>query len=56
MSRKGAVLRHVLLLNINRTAYMVIPMVCLHFTSVTLKDQCQDHSDLEGLYLMKEPR
>ena len=27
-------------------------MVCLHFTLVTLKDQCQGHSDLEGLYLI----
>ncbi len=28
------------------------PMVCLRFTLVTLKDQRQGHSDLEGLYLM----
>ncbi len=27
-------------------------MVRLHFTLVTLKDQCQGHSDLEGLYLI----
>ncbi len=27
-------------------------MVYLHFTLVTLKDQCEGNSDLEGLYLM----
>ena len=31
---------------------MVSLMVCLHFILVTLKDQCQGHSYLEGLYLM----
>ncbi len=34
---------------------MVSPMVRLHFTLMTLKEQCQGHSDLEGLYLIKEP-
>ena len=28
-------------------------LLCLHFTLVTLKDQCQGHSDFEGLYLMR---
>ncbi len=39
-------------LNINEKAYMRSLTVCLHFTLVTLKDQCQGHSTLEGLYLM----
>ncbi len=36
-----------LLLNINRKAYMRNLMMCLHFTLVTLKDQCQGHSILK---------
>ena len=30
------------------------PLVRLYLTLVTLKGQCQGHSDLEGLYLVKE--
>ncbi len=37
-------LGHMLLLKINRKAYVGSLMVCLHFTLVTLKDQCQGHS------------
>ena len=40
--RKGAELAHV----------TILLLVCLHFPLVTLKDQCQGHSDLEDLYLM----
>ncbi len=39
-------------LDINRKAYLGSLMMCLHFTLVTLKDQCQGHSDLEGLYII----
>ncbi len=39
-------------LNINRKSYMGSLMVCLRFALATLKDKCQGHSDLEGLYLM----
>ncbi len=51
---KGAELGHMLLhvLNINRKAYMRNLTMCLHFTLVTLKDQCQGHSHFEGLYFM----
>ncbi len=41
-----------LVLNINRKAYMGSLTMCLHFTLVTLKDQCQGHSDLECFYLI----
>ncbi len=30
------------------------PFLGLHSTLVNLKGQCQDHSDFEGLYLVKE--
>ena len=36
-----------LLLDINRKAYMGSLMVCLHFTLVTLKGQSQGHSGFE---------
>ncbi len=39
-------------LDINRKAYLRSLVMCLHFTLVILKDQCQSHSDLEGLYFM----
>ncbi len=29
-------------------------MTLSHFTTVTLKGQCQVHSDFESLYLVKE--
>ena len=51
---KGAKLGHMLLLDTNRKAHMGNPLVWLHLTSVTLKGQCQGHSDLENLYLVKE--
>ncbi len=41
-------------LNITRKAYVGSLTVCLQFTLVTLKDQCQGHSNLEGLYLTHE--
>ncbi len=41
-----------LLLNIYRKAYTGSLIMCLYFTLVTLKDECQGHSDLEGFYLM----
>ncbi len=44
ISRKGAVVGHMLQLDINRKAFWGV-MVCLHFTLVTLNDQCQGHSD-----------
>ncbi len=37
---------------INRKAYLRNLMMCLHFTLVTLKDQCQGHSHFESLYFM----
>ncbi len=40
-----------LLLNVNRGAYMGSLMV-FTFTLVTLKDLCEGHSHLEGLYLI----
>ncbi len=52
ISRKRAELGHMLQLNIDRKAYMGSLMGCLYFTLVTLKDQCQGHSDFEGLYLI----
>ena len=50
------VLGYMLLLNIHTKAYMGSPMVCLHFALVTLKSQCQGHTDFEGLYVINEPR
>ncbi len=47
ISRKGAELGHMLLLNINRKAYMGSPLVRLHLTLLTLKGQCQCYSDYE---------
>ena len=44
-----------LLLNINRKACMRSLLARLHLNLVTLKGQCQGHSDFEGLYLVKEP-
>ncbi len=41
-----------LLLNINRKTYMGNPVVCLHFTLMTL----EGHSDFEGLNVINEPR
>ncbi len=41
-----------LLLNINRKAYMGSPLVWLHLSLATLKAQYQGHSDLKGLYLV----
>ncbi len=54
ISRKGAELGHMLLLNINRKVYTGSPFVWSHLTLLTLKSQCQGHSDFEGLYLVKE--
>ena len=48
LSYNGAELGHMLLLNINRKAYMGSPETLLH---LTLKDQSQGHSDFEALYL-----
>ncbi len=44
-----------LLLNINRKACIGMQLVQLHLTLVTLKGQCQGYSDVEGLYLVKDP-
>ncbi len=44
-----------LLLNINRKAYVESPLMWLYFTLVILKGQCQGHSDFEVLCLVKEP-
>ena len=55
LSREGAELGHMLLLNINRKACMGSPLVGLHLTFVTLKGHCQGQSDFEALYLVKEP-
>ena len=52
---KGAELGHMLLLNINRKVCRGTPLVQLHVTLVTLKGHCHDHSDFEGLYLVKGP-
>ncbi len=41
-----------LLLNINRKAFLGSLILCLHFTLVTLKDQCQGHSYFEGLMFL----
>ena len=55
ISRKGAKLAHMLLLYI-RKACMGSPVVRLLLTLVTLKGQCQSHSDFEGLNLVWEQR
>ena len=54
VSCKGAELGHMLLLNINSKAYKG-ESTGMHLTSVTLKGQCQGHSNFETLYLVKEP-
>ncbi len=55
ISCKGAELGHMLLLNINRKAYMESPMTSSHIWPwVTLKGQIQGQSDSEALYLVKE--
>ncbi len=51
---KRAELGHMLLLNIDMKSYAGSPLMRLHLTLVTLKDQSQGHSDFEGLYLIKE--
>ena len=51
---KGAELGHMLLLNINRKAYMGSPLKQLHVILVTFKCLCQGHSGVESLYLIKE--
>ncbi len=56
ISRKGAELGDSYYsININRTACMSSPLVQLHLTLLSLKGQCQTHSDFEGLYLVMEP-
>ncbi len=45
VSCKGAEVCHVLLLNINRKAYNGSSLECLPLILVTLKGQCQDHSN-----------
>ncbi len=47
---------HMLLVNSDRKPYIGRSVVSLHSTLVTLKGQFQGHSDLEGLYLIQEPR
>ena len=56
ISRKGAVRAYITInINmINRKSYKGSPLMQLCVTSVTLKGQCQGHSDLENLYLVKE--
>ncbi len=49
ISRKGAELDHMLLLNINRKVSMESPLVQLHLTFMNLKGHCQGHSDFEGI-------
>ncbi len=46
-----------LLLHINKCGKACVgsPLVQLHLTLVTFKGQCQGHSDVEGLYLVKDP-
>ncbi len=51
---KGAELSHMLLLNMNRKAYMGCPLMQLHVTLVTFKGLCQGHSGFKSLYLIKE--
>ncbi len=41
------------MLLIGKYIIMVSPLVQLHLTLATMKDQCQ--SDIEGLNLVKEP-
>ncbi len=53
ISRIGAGLGPMLLLNIYRKGCMGSLLVQLHLTLVTLICQC--HSDFEGLYLLKGP-
>ncbi len=55
LTHKGAELGHILLLNINRKAYMGSALAQLHLTLVTLKGQCKFHSDFKSLYLVQEP-
>ena len=43
-----------LLLNINREAYMGSPLIQLHVTLVTFKGLCQGHSGFKSFYLIKE--
>ncbi len=45
-----------LLLNINRKAYMWSPMALSHLTLSDIEGQSQGHSDFETLYLVKELR
>ncbi len=47
-------LDHMLLLNINRKAYMGNPMTPSHFTLSDLERPIQDQFDLEALYPVKE--
>ncbi len=54
ISRKGAELGHMLLLNINRKPYMASPMTLSHLTLNDLESQSQGHSDFEVLYLVKD--
>ena len=51
MSRTGAELGHMLLLNINKKPHMGSPMTLSH---LTLKAQYQGHSDIKGLYLVNQ--
>ena len=44
-----------LLLNINRKAYMGSPTTLSHLTLSDLESQYQGHSDFKGLYVIKEP-
>ncbi len=55
ISRKGAQLGPVLLLNINKKPYMGSPMAPSHLTLSDLKGQTQGHQDFDALYLAKEP-
>ncbi len=43
-----------LVLNIDRKACMLSRLIRLHLTGMTLKGQCQRHSDFEGLYIVNE--
>ena len=43
-----------LLLNINRKAYIGSPLVQLHVTLVTFRGLCQGNSGFKSLYLIKE--
>ena len=53
ISCKGAELGHMLLLKLNRKAYMGSSLMQLHLTLVTVKGLFQGHSDFESLYLNK---